>query len=121
MGKRASAGRTRTARKFLSAPFTGEERDRAHAKAKRLGITTAELLRRAVIEWEPGTLAKLDPETVQRWRTTYLLDTRTVAEAHRAGDIRCGRDWDRGDGCGCPACRDHRAFRRGSLGAGEPA
>ncbi len=28
-----------------------------------------------------------------------------VAMEHWAGDMRFGRNWDKGDGCGCAACR----------------
>lgn len=57
MGKRASAGRTRADRTFLNAPATTSERNDAAAKAKRLGISLAELIRRAVKEWEPRAMA----------------------------------------------------------------
>ncbi len=31
-----------------------------------------------------------------------------IASEHRAGDERFGRDWRKGDGCGCGACRAER-------------
>lgn len=42
------AGRTREDRKIMAAPVTEKEKERAEAKAARLGISLAELIRRAV-------------------------------------------------------------------------
>ncbi|HEY6875581.1 MAG TPA: hypothetical protein VI384_04405 [Candidatus Dormibacteraeota bacterium] len=37
-----------------------------------------------------------------------ICSSKTASE-HRAGDERFGRDWRKGDGCGCGTCRSERA------------
>jgi len=48
------AGRTREARKFLTAPVTPKEKESVITKARRLKLPEAELIRRAVFAYDPS-------------------------------------------------------------------
>jgi len=48
------AGRTREGRKFLTAPVTPKEKEAVITKAARLKISEAELIRRAVMTYDPN-------------------------------------------------------------------